>query len=87
MEVRFDIGNPLLQVINEKVLQLARKFDTCWAASDDNHVKQPFDLFGSLVFEGRGLAAVHNTSPDGLSIVDLLEKERMLSNPRNTWKS
>jgi hypothetical protein len=84
MEVCFDIGNPLLQVINEKVLQLARKLDAGWPSSDNNHMQQTFDLFGVLVFERRGLAAVHNTSSDGLGIIDLLEKKGMLSDTRNT---
>jgi hypothetical protein len=84
MEVFSDIRNPFLEIVVEEVLQLTSELDTGGTTADDDHVKQSLDLFGVLILECCRLAAVHDTSSDGLSIIDFLEKETMLAHSRNT---
>jgi hypothetical protein len=84
VELGLDLGNPLLQVRVEEVLELTGKLDTCGATADDDHVQQTLDLLGRLVLERGRLAAVHDAVTDALGIADLLEEETVLLDTGNT---
>jgi hypothetical protein len=79
MEIVLDFRNPLAQIVLEKVLELAGKLDTGRTTADNNHVQEALDLLVGLILEDSGLDAVHDTLADFLSIADLLEEARVLS--------
>lgn len=78
LEAGADLGDQLLDVLLEKVLQLAGKLDAGRATADDNHVHQAVDLFRALALEGGRLDAVHNLLADALGVANLLEERAVL---------
>lgn len=83
LEARADLGDQLLDVLLEEVLQLASELDAGRATADDNHVHQAVDLLGALTLEGSSLNAVHNLLADALGVANLLEERAVLLDAGN----
>ena len=84
LEVILDLGQPLLQIRVEEVLELSGKLDTSRTATDNNHVKQALLLLLRLVLECSRLAAIHDTVSDALSIANLLQEKTVLLDTGDT---
>lgn len=69
-----DLGNQLLDVLLEEVLQLAGELDTSRATANHHHVHETVNLLGRLVLEGSRLDAVHDPFADSLSVTNLLQE-------------
>jgi hypothetical protein len=85
VEIVLNLRNPLAQVILEKVLQLARKFDTGGTTANNNHVQKTLDLVLGLVLEGSRLDAVHDTLANLLRVADLLQEAGILANTGDAY--
>lgn len=86
VEVVLDLGNPLLQVLLEEVLDLTGELDTGGTTANHDHVQQTLDLFICLVLEDSRLDAVHNALADLLGVTDLLQEARVLLHTGDAWK-
>jgi hypothetical protein len=84
VEVILDLGEPLLQIRVEKVLELTRKLDTGRSATYDDHVQQTLLLLVGLVLECGRLAAVHDTRADALGVADFFQEEAVFTYTRDT---
>ena len=84
VEVVLNLGNPLLEIVVEEILELTGELNTSGTTTNDNHVKQTLHLVVALVLEHSGLNAVHNTSTDVLGIVNLLQEARVLLHTGDT---
>ena len=79
VELLLDLGNPLLQVGVEEVLELTGELDTSGASTDHDHVQQTLALLLRLALEGGRLAAVHDAVADGLGVTNLLQEQAVLA--------
>jgi hypothetical protein len=79
VEVILDLGEPLLQIRMEEVLELTSKLDTGRTATDDDHMQQALLLLVGLVLECGRLAAVHDTRADALGVAHFLQEEAVLA--------
>ena len=84
LEGVLDLGEPLLQIGVEEVLELTGELNTGRSTTDDNHVQQTLDLLGALVLEGGRLAAIHDTVTDTLGIAYLLQEETVFAHTGDT---
>lgn len=83
LEGVLDLGEPLLQIGVEEVLELTGEFDTSGSTTDNDHVQQTLDLLGALVLEGGRLTAVHDAVTDALGVADLLQEETVFAHTRD----
>lgn len=78
LEARADVGDQLLDVLFEKVLELASELNASGATANDDHVHETVNLLGSLALEGGSLNAVHDLLADLLGVANLLEEAAVL---------
>lgn len=79
-----DIGNELLDVLLEEILELASELDTSGATTNDNHMQKTVNLLLRLALEGGSLDAVHDLLANALGITNLLEEAGVLTDTGNT---
>ena len=78
-----DIGNELLDVLLEEILELASKLDTSGTTTNDNHVQKTVNLLLGLALESGSLDAVHDLLANALGITNLLEEAGVLTDTGN----
>ena len=83
LEARANLGNQLLDVLLEKVLQFTGELDTSRSTTDYNHVHQTVNLRRALALEGSSLNAIHDLLANLLSIVNLLEEAAVFADAGN----
>ena len=76
-----NVGDPFLEVVIEKVLQLAGKLHARRASTDDDHVQQSAPLLFGLVFEVGRLDAVHDATSN-LENIAHVSQTRSRRHPR-----
>lgn len=78
-----NIGNELLDVLLEEILELASELDTSGTTTNDNHVQKTVNLLLGLALESGSLDAVHDLLANALGITNLLEEAGVLTDTGN----
>ena len=84
VEVVLDIGNPLLKVVVEEILDFTGELDTSGATTNDNHMQKSLDFLLGLILEHGSLNAVHDTLADLLGIANVLQEAGVLLDTLDT---